>query len=221
MPGRYHLCVTCTYSHPAPFFQRRFRACPPLSPICPPCPLLCPSPSVSIRLQPCPSASQITPLFDALEDLWGLLGGSPLSLAGLLDKLSHMPLQPNVQRPGGEAREPQMCDSCCQEKGVPSVHVSWFWFVRSLQLWTLRWLHCTQAPLHTMFPFKTIANQVGIRSLLPRTSPKGQGSFFLLRGTSLRGRAPPPSVGGQPPSAVVPGPFQLGPWGAPPPPVGH
>ena len=34
--------------------------------------------------------------------------------------------------------------------------------------------------------------------------------FFLLRG-----QAPPPSVGGQPPSAVVPVPFQLGSWWTP------
>ena len=46
-----------------------------------------------------------------------------------------------------------------------------------------------------------------------RTSPKGQGvSFCLGLGPSAVSYSQPPSVGGQPPSAVVAVPFQLGPW---------
>ena len=55
----------------------------------------------------------------------------------------------------------------------------------------------------------------------PRTSPKGQGSsFFFCLGGAPQGTGPsaagygqPPSVGGRPPSAAVPVPFQMGPWG--------
>ena len=50
-----------------------------------------------------------------------------------------------------------------------------------------------------------------------RTSPQGQGSFFPPQATSPSavGCSQPPSVGGPPPSAVVPVPFQLRPWWTP------